>query len=248
MTTLLNLNLASKTTPPPLAGVATVVQPAKSNAPTFESLIQNAKDLGQQAGLGKDTQIKFAMLVIEGAYLGTLSLDPNKHGIGQRDGKLLAEAYVKAQQGAVTFDAKSDKSRKLISNIDKCIKLGSTPKWGRGQPMQTVQELVEHRQKLRKDPATAKKLDDAFNMLMRFATVQLRNERLLDDETRNAFAFRPVSGLKSVSEVIEGVRKTVQRLASGKLQSCDSSYDTKETQAIVAACTKILTDLAKAGK
>jgi len=218
---------------------------AKSNAPSFDSMMALATDLGDQAGKGKDTQIKFALAVIDAAYLGTLSLDKNKHGLDKRDGKLLAEAYVKAQQGSVIFDAKSDKARKLVSNIDKCIRLGSNPKWGRGQPMQTVQELVEYRQTLRKDPATAKKLDDAFNMLMRFATAQLKSDTLLPDDERNAFAYRTATEVRTTTEVLEGIKKLAMRLTEGKVSNCDGYDNSVEVQGIVNLAKKRLADIAK---
>lgn len=220
--------------------------PVGTNAPTFNDLLTKAIDLGTQAGQGKDTQIKFDLLTIEAAYLGTLSLDADKHGKDRRDGIVLAEAYVKAQGTATTFDAKADKSRKLISNIDKCIKLGSNPKWGQGQPLQSVNELLTFRQGLRKDPAQAKKLDDAHNMLMRYATAQLKSDTLIDGTERNAFAFKKDPEERSVEDVLEGIRNTANKLKAGKIAHCPALDNSPEVQAIINAVTKRLTAIAKA--
>lgn len=237
-----------------LQAVQTTTTPApgpagqKSNAPSFDSILQVAKELGEQAGKGKDTQIKFWLAIVEGAYLGTLSLDPGKHGVGRDDATVVSEAYVKAQQGAVIFDAKADKSRKLISNNRKGIKFGGSPKYGRGQPMQTLQELVEHRQKLRKIPAEAKKLDDAMNMCLRYATAQLKLDTLMDDADRNAFAYRAVSEVRTTVEVLESIRKTARKLMEGKLQNCDGSDTSPEVKAVIDNITKRLTNIAKGAK
>lgn len=217
-----------------------------ANVPTFESLLAKATALGEDAGKGKDTQIKFDLVVIEAAYLGGLSLDPHKHGKERRDGVVLAEAYVRAQQGAVVFDAKADKSRKLISNIDKCIKLGSNPKWGPNQPLQTVNDLVAYRQGLRKDPAQSKKLDDAHNMLMRYATAQLKSDTLIDGDQLKTFAFKKDPNEVSVEEVLEAIRKKAQNLQAGKIAHCNGALNTPEVQSIIHACTKGLTAIAKA--
>jgi hypothetical protein len=223
----------------------TTVQPQGQNAPTFESLLAVATDLGTQAGQGTDTQIKFDLKILEGAYLGTLSLDPNKHGQDRRDGIVLAEAYVKAQTGATQFNAKAPAGRKMISNVDKMIRLGSTPKWGQGEPLQNVNALVTFRQGQRKDPAKSKKLDDAHNMLMRYATAQLRSDTLIDGDALKAFAFRREPEERTVEEVLEGIRKTANRLKDGKLPHVAGSDNSAEVQAIINACTKRLTTIAK---
>lgn len=217
-----------------------------ANVPTFNDLLQVATDLGTQAGQGKDTQIKFDLKLIEAAYLGAINLDPNKHGKDRRDGIVLAEAYVKAQSGNTIFDAKADKSRKLISNVDKCIKLGSNPKWGTGQPLQNVNELITFRQTTRKDPAKAKKLDDAHNMLMRYATAQLKSDTLIDGTARDQYAFKKDPEEITVEDVLERIRKTANNLKVGKIAHLPSLDASKEVQDIINACTKRLTAIAKA--
>lgn len=221
-------------------------QPNQSNVPSFNDLLAMATDLGTQAGQGKDVQIKFALKVVEAAYLGGLNLDPNKHGTDRRDGIVLAEAYVKAQKTATIFDAKADKSRKLISNLDKCIKLGANPKWGVGEPLSTVNQLITHRQTLRKDPANAKKLDDAFNMLMRYATQQLKRDTLIDGDELKGFAFKKDSEQRTVEDVLESIRKTANNLKAGKINNCSELDNSAHVQAIINACTKRLTEIAKA--
>lgn len=232
---------------PTLATTNANPQP-KSNHASFEELMHDAKVLGEQAGKGKDTQIKFALMLTKAAYHKTLDTNPDKHGVGIDDATMMAQTYVKAQQGAVIFDAKADKSRKLVSNVRKCLKLGSMTSLGRGQPMQAIEELVEYRQKLRKDPAAAKKLDDAFNMLMRYATVQIKSNQLLPDDERNAFAFRVVSDVKTPVEVLEATRRTLIKLTEGKVANCDGLDNSPEVRACISQINARLINIAKGAK
>lgn len=219
---------------------------AAPNLPSFEAMLQVAQELGEQAGKGKDTQIRFDLKLIEAAYLGTINLDPNKHGPDRRDAIVLAEAYVKAQQGATQFDAKSDASRKLISNVDKCIKLGGNPKWGQGEPLATVNALVTFRQKMRRDPQQAKKLDDAHNALMRFATTQLKRDTLIDGDELHKFVFKRDPNERTIEDVLEAIRKMANNLKAGKVAHCHEIDQSPEVQSIINSCTKRLTAIAKA--
>lgn len=214
-----------------------------SNAPTFDELCSKAEALGADKGSGADAQIKFAMMVVEAAYLGSLDLDPNKHGTDRRDGIVLAERYVKGRTGATIFDTKSDSARKLVSNLDKCIKLGSLPKWGQGQPLQNVNDLMTHRQKEKK---ANKKVDDAFNTLMRYATQQLKRDTLIVDDELKAFVYKRETAQRTAEDVLEAIRKTANQLQAGKVSNCPDIDTSDEVKAIVRACTKRLINIAKA--
>lgn len=213
------------------------------NAPTWNDILAVAKQLGEEAGKGKDTQIKFAMKVIEAAYLGVLDLDPNKHGTDKRDGIVLAQAYVTAQQGAVIFDAKADAGRKLISNLDKCIKLGSNPKWGAGQPLQNVNDLMTFRQTEKK---AGKKVDDAFNTLMRYATQQLKKDTLIVDDELKSFVYKRQPGQRTAEDVLDSIRKTLNNLKAGKIANCPDRDTSSEVIEAVRLMTKRLTAIANA--
>lgn len=217
---------------------------AKPNIVTFDDLLQVAKDLGQQSGAGKDTQVKFALKIIDGAYHGALDLSPDKHGQGIRDGVALAEAYVKAQNAAVIFDARADNQRKLISNLDKCIKLGGTSKWGVGEPISTVNSLMTIRQKVKQEGKV--KVIDAFNALMKYATQQLKLDRIMDDVELRSFVVKPDQEAKSAEDILEAIRKQARKLAEGKVAHCPDMDNGSEVQSIIRMCTKRLTAIAKA--
>jgi hypothetical protein len=226
----------------------TILQPVapQSNAPSFDDLLASAAELGTQAGQGGDVQIKFDLKLCEAAYLGTLTLDAHKHGKDLDDATQLSSAYWKARNGAVIFDAKADKQRKTISNARKMIKLGGTPKWGVGEPMSTVNQLISIRQTLRKDPAHCKKLDDAHNTLMRFATAQLKLDTLMDAAQLRTFCFKSETEARTLEDFYDSIRKQANKLKVGKLSNCPELDNSPELQSIINACTKRITAIVKA--
>lgn len=218
---------------------------ATPNRITFADMLVTATELGKQAGQGKDVQIKFDLKVLEAAFHGSLDLDANKHGTDMDDATKLSEAYARAQNTAVIFDAKAGNQRKLISNIRKDIKLGMWPKGGPGEPLSTVNTLISLRQKLRADPANAKKLEDAHNMLMRFATVQLKRDHTIDGDELRSFCFKAQHEPRDAQAVIESVRKTLNNLKAGKVSNCPDLDNSTEVQDMIRLCTKRLVAIAK---
>lgn len=186
------------------------------NVISFADLLQTASDLGAEAGKGKDTQVKFLLKAVEGGFHNALDLNQSKHGKEIDDATKLAEAYVKAQQGAVVFDAKAPNQMKLISTLRTSIKLGGWPKGGNGEPMATVNNLITKRQQLRKIPAEAKKLQDAANCLLSYARVQLKRDTLIDDAELTEFCYKPGKNLQTGEQIIEGMVKQLDNLISGK--------------------------------
>ena len=195
--------------------MSTASQPQPTNKMTFADLAAVATELGAKAGEGKDTQIKFMLKAVEGGYHGALDLSVNKHGTDVDDATKLAELYVKAQQGAVVFDAKAPNQRKLVSTVRTSIRLGNWPKGGNGEPIATVNNLISMRQKLRQNPAEAKKLDDATNTLMKYARAQLKRDSLIDGDELKSFCYRPGQELSTAEQIIEKTVKTLDKLIDG---------------------------------
>jgi hypothetical protein len=121
-----------------------------------------------------------------------------------------------------------------------------TPKWGVGQPKGVINDLLALRQTLRKDPANAKKLDDAHNTLMRFGTAQLRSDTLLDSDELKAFCFKKEADPRTAEEVLEAARKTFGKLKVGKISNCPDADNSPEVEAIIKLIGKRLTTIAKA--
>lgn len=219
---------------------------APSNVISFADLLQTAATLGAEAGKGKDTQVKFLLKTVEGAYHNALDLSRNKHGAEVDDATKLAEAYVKAQQGAVVFDAKSANQMKLISTLRTSIKLGAWPKGGNGEPLATVNNLMTIRQNLRKIPAEAKRLDDAANTLLKYARAQLKVDRLLDDAQLKELCYKPGKGLPTAEELLERTAKQLDALITGKAGQGTVQDNSKEVRDARFALRQRLIAIAKA--
>lgn len=199
-----------------------------ANTITFADLCQTAAELGADAGKGKDTQVKFLLKSVEGGYHNALDLSPSKHGTDLDDATKLAEIYVKAQQGAVIFDAKAPNQAKLISTIRTSIKLGGWPKGGNGEPLATVNNLMTIRQNLKKVPATAKKLDDAANTLLKYARAQLKRDTLIDDSELTEFCYKPGKDLKTAEQIIEAMEKQLSKLLDGSASQSTAQDNSNE--------------------
>lgn len=198
------------------------------NTITFADLLQSASELGAQAGAGADTQVKFLLKAVEGGYHSALDLKTNKHGTGIDDAQCLAEAYFKARSGAVVFDAKADNQQKLISTVRTSIKLGGWPKGGNGEPLATVNNLMTKRQQFKKNPTKAKQLLDAANVLMNYARAQIKRDTLIDDSELDAFCFKKPADAKTVEELVEAARKSLDKLidgsAAGGTAQCNTQH------------------------
>lgn len=220
--------------------------PATSNTGSFATLLADAAELGKQAGLGKDTQIKFYLKVTEAAFHGKIDLDSSKHGTDIDDATKLTEAYVKAQTSALVFDAKAPNQRKAISCVRTCIKGGMWPKGGNGEPLATINNLMAQRQKYRADPAHSKKLDDAANTLLKYLRTQLRRDHLIAGSELNQMCFKREQELATVEDILVSIRKQATALLDGKAAHGTASDNSAEVLAIKNACTKRLADIAVA--
>lgn len=223
----------------------TTAAPA-TNAITLPQLKQIAFDLGTDAGKGKDTQIKFGLKLVEAAYMGAIDLDRNKHGTDVDDATLLSGEYFKGQSGSTVFDAKAPNQRKLIACSRTLVRLGSWPKGGNGEPLATVNSLMTHRQKLRQDPTQAKKLDDAFNTLMRYARQQIRRDQLIDDSEFKDFCFRKQGDPATVEEVWDDIRKKALNLKAGKAGNGTAQDKGPEINQVIDICNKRMSAFAAA--
>lgn len=215
------------------------------NTISFADLLQAAQDLGADAGKGKDTQVKFLLKTVEGGYHNVLDLASNKHGTDVDDATKLAETYVKAQQGAVIFDAKAPNQRKLISCLRTGIKLGSWPKGGNGEPIATVNNLMAMRQNLRKIPAEAKKLDDAANTLLKYARAQLKRDSLIDDAGLKEFCYKPSADLATPEDILNSIQKKLSALIDGSAASGTAQDNTAEVRAARHSIQQRLAAIAK---
>lgn len=206
---------------------------AKSNKPTREYYMDRARQLGEDFGKGKDTQIKFDMDCIAGAFHGAYSTDPHKNGKDRSDWVEASEVYMRSAGGATIFDIKANGTKRLVSNAKKCMEAGANPKWGKNF-LQYVQDFIEFRQKVRaKDASTLKRLpagksekdlDDAHNGLMRLLTAQKKLDVLLPDNERNVYAFKTEKTDKTHEEVLEDLRRSLGKTGDKSKHVVDAMH------------------------
>lgn len=220
--------------------------PAAPNMLTLASMLVIAGELGAQEALGKDGQVKFDLKIAEAAFCGAVDLTKDKHGQGIDDATQLAAAYVKGRNSSIIFDHKEPKQRKLMSNVRTMIKIGSSPKFGVGEPMQTINNLMTIRQNLRRTANKGLKLDDAHNTLMRFAREQLKRDVLIPDAELKDYCVRSESDPRSAEEVIRGVQKSIGKLMKGQISNCPELDNSPEMTTIINACNKRLKAIAQA--
>jgi hypothetical protein len=222
-------------------------QPELPNKITRDVIEQRTKECGVDAGKGGDSQIKYHLTLLEGAYHGVL--DPVKHKDPQDPTKVLrddasdlSEIYYKAQSGANTFNAKAGNQRKLISTSRLSLRGGQCTK---GDILATVNDLMNIRNKLKKDPKNAPRLDDAVNVLHRALRVQLKPDRAgpLEKEELESLCFKKVKDPRSLEKFWEDTDKTFRKLALGTLQSSQLEDTAAEVAAVRDLCKQRLRTL-----
>ena len=221
--------------------ISTPNEESTSNTGGFQKLMDDATELGKASGKGKDTQVQFYLKVFDGAYHGHIDMTKDKHGIGTTDALKLTEAYVLAQQGATVFDAKASNQRVATSKTMQCIKAGGWTQGGSGEPLQTANNLINIRQKLRADPHNSKKLNDAGHTFLVFCRTLLKSNRLPNDAELRRMCFKPEHQSQTEEEFAEALRKKVNKM---KLKA--SQIESMFADTLVRACTKRLTEIAKA--
>lgn len=210
-----------------------------TNTITFDDLMKDAADLGAQAGAGVDVQIKFMLKALEGGYHNAISLDKNKHGTGIDDAQKLSEAYFKARNANVVFDAKADNQRKLMSTVRTAIKFGGWTKGGQGEPIANTNKLLSMRQTLKKNPSEAKKLDDAANTFLKYARQQMKRDTLMGDDELKGLCYKATKDEATMEEQVEQIRKKLDKLIAG-------GYKTKHVVSARHSLSQELSDIAKA--
>lgn len=211
------------------------------NDTRFDELVDDVKNFAKLEGMAKDSPIKVGLKLVEAAYDGVIDLVADKHGKGIDDAAYIMEQAAMARRGAVRFDAKSDSGQVQISKARTCIKLGSWTKGGRGEPQATVNALMNMRDKLRKDPAQAKTLGDAYDSLLRYARAQIKLDRLIDDEEElKSFLLKAPKKLKNVEEALKAIQKNINALIGGKLQGGTLQYSDDDLQRANKNITKAL--------
>jgi len=215
------------------------------NSLSYDQLSKDMQALGTDAGRGTDTQVKAFLRVGEGSYHGAIDLNTNKHGLGLDDATKLAETYYKSRTGATVFNAKANNQSKLISCFRTMIRVGQWQGGGQGEPLQTINNLMNAWMKLRKDPTQSKLLDDAANTLLKYARAQIKRTTLIDMEELRDMCFRKQPEPRTAEAILESARKQLQNLYDGKSANNTAQDRTPKTKAAIDAITDRLKEVAQ---
>lgn len=214
---------------PPKAAVPQLVG---VNHTPFEKLAEEVTTLGTQAGQGRDSQVRFHMLLVDKAHGRLLDNAPDKHGNSRDDASVLTEAYYKAQGSNTHFDPRSIKGHaKAVACARKCIEVGGMHALGQGEPVRSMNALMNFYKKNRANKETSKRLDDATNTLLRWARAQTKSVLVFDDDELEQFCFRKTREIANADEVRRKIRKDLQALFTGMAAggtACDNSQLVKD--------------------
>ncbi len=217
-----------------------------TNKITFDYMMTKADELGEQAGRGEDVQVRSLLQVLEGAYHGALDLKANKHGIGRDDSTVFAERYFKAKAGATSFNAKSETFLKMVSYSRTLTRLGSWPKGGPNEPLQSVGTLMTTWQKEAKIPGNRKNMKDATNTLLDFARAQIRRDTLIGDAEMKDICYKPVGHNKTPEQVLKEVQTKLDNLIKGTAGNKTAQDYSPEVLSAKKAVDKRLSELSAA--
>jgi len=198
--------------------------------------------LGTLTGEANDAQIKYALKVTEASFQGQIDLVEHKYGQGVDDATKLTELYVKHQRSSTIFNAKAPNQRKAVSCMRTSIRLGQWSKGGSGEPLATVFKVQTMRQNAKKDPTKAKKLDDAFNVHMKYARMQLKADRILDDSVLEKLIYKKEPNSKTTEEHYSAVRATLLKLKKG---SGDMGDSCPQLDTMISLATQRIIELVK---
>lgn len=214
------------------------------NDTRLDDLLEKTRELGVAAGRGKDTLVQFGLLVVNAAYESVIDLTKDKYGDGHDDTVKAYTEYGQAMAKSTVFDHKSPSGKVQAAKLRTCIKLGSWTRGGPGEPISTVNKLMAVREKIRRDPATCKSLDDAYNTLLRYARFQVKQTGVVDDENvLRAFCLKPVARTKTLEEYIRGVAKSLTDLRAGKAASNTLSHSSPRIINVLQALQQEINDI-----
>lgn len=217
-----------------------------TNKLQFSDLIEDAEKLGTDAGKGKDTQVKLIYRAAQGGYHNAADLTKHKHGPDVDDAVKMAEAYYKAQSGASIFNSKAPNQAKLASIVRTGVRIGAWPKGGVGEPMATIDTLLDMWRTFRKIPQEAKRLEDATECLLRYARAQLKKDELIPEDQLKQFCYKKGQQLATPEEIISGMVKQLDKLVSGHAASGTALDNSQEVVDARHALRQRLSAIAKA--
>lgn len=215
-------------------------------AQKFDELVEAVKVFGADQGKGSDAQVKFGLAVIEASFTGVVDLEDNKHGQGRDDATMLTEHYTRSRSGTTVFDTKKNSVQKTISTTRTCIKVGLWSNGGPSEPLEIIQKAMALRNQARRDPAQAPRLLDGLNFLLNLSRKILKSDTLPTEHEIRGMMFRKDRTLPTAEDLIDGYRKGLLKILTGKAAGETVHDQSPEIKAAEQALGKWLTAKATA--
>lgn len=191
--------------------------PGKGHNDPVAQLLVQAKELGAQKARGIDTLVQFGILCVNAAYNGQIDQTKNKHGASIDDAVRLYAEFEKGRATASIFDHKSASGKVQAAKLRTCIKLGGWTRGGAGEPIATMNKLMDIRRRLRLDPIMRPKLDDAYATLLRWGRYQVKQTEVVDDpDALRAFCLKAEGLPMTLEDYLAGTAQRLDDLRSGK--------------------------------
>lgn len=195
----------------------TTTTPGVGHNDPVAALLAQAKELGAQKARGIDTLVQFGILCVHAAHNGHVDLMKNKHGDSVDDAVRLYAAFEKGRSAASIFDHTSASGKVQAAKLRTCVKLGGWTRGGVGEPIATMNKLMDIRRKLRNDPLMRPKLDDAYATLLRYGRFQIKQTEAVDDpETLRALCLKAEGKPVTLKEYLAATAKRLDDLRAGK--------------------------------
>jgi hypothetical protein len=194
----------------PVSATATAATSQPRNVPSLDDLLKDVTEIATTQGRAADGLTHLYLKVAEGAFLGAIDRQKDKHGPGISDKVKICETYVKARTGATMFDTKPVKARKFMSTVDTMTRLGMFTKGGPGEPLSTLNAVVTLHRNLRKDPTQVGNLIDLPNAILKFAREQIKRDQMITESEYKRFLVKTPRELGTIEDWWDHLRKQAE--------------------------------------
>ncbi len=181
----------------------------------FDDLCKEAETYGADRAKGEDSLVLMALKALQGAFDGYVTTGKDTHGPGVDDAEFLQRKY-EGMRNASAKVQRTTSQKGQASKLRTCIRLGEWPHGGVGEPMNTINLLIDEYNKLSNDKTYEGKIESAYRMLQKYAAAQVRLKSVIPQDELKAFALKKEGIPKNLEEYIEAIAAHIQKLVDGK--------------------------------
>jgi hypothetical protein len=208
----------------------------------FDDLVKEAETYGADRAKGEDSLVLMALKAIQGAFDGYVTTNKDTHGPGVDDAEFLQRKY-EGMRNASAKVQRTTSQKGQASKLRCVIRLGEWPHGGVGEPMNTINLLIDTYNKLSNDKTYEGKLESAYRMLQKFAAAQVRLKAVIPEDELKGYALKKEGIPKNLEEYIEAIAHNLQKLVDGKAVKGTIKDDSGEIVDALDALKSRLADL-----